>query len=239
MRSKGYFIFGGESSEDFGLYTAGSGTYNSPERDVERVKIPGRNGLLIRDNGSFNNVQVVFTILLKDNFTETVFDVKSWLMSKTGYARLEDSFNPNYYRMASFSGSIDWTIGQLLRYGYCDITFDCLPQLYLKSGETTIDIDADGTEVVNPTRFTAKPLISVVCSGSGNVYIGDQTVVINDLDGQLKIDSELMDCYFGAYNRNEFVSVHDGFPELKSGTTNISFDGDIESVELVGRWWTI
>ena len=42
-----YLIFDGRSSRDYGLYISGSGAFNAPERDVERVEIAGRSGDLI------------------------------------------------------------------------------------------------------------------------------------------------------------------------------------------------
>lgn len=41
---------------------SGYGTYGAPERDVEMVAIPGRNGDLIFDNGRFTNAEVYYDI---------------------------------------------------------------------------------------------------------------------------------------------------------------------------------
>ena len=54
----GYFVFGGKFSKDYGLYVSGSGTFNAPERDVELVEVPGKNGSLVLDNGRFKNITV-------------------------------------------------------------------------------------------------------------------------------------------------------------------------------------
>lgn len=41
---------------------SGYGTYGAPERDVEAVAVPGRNGDLIFDNGRFTNAEVYYDI---------------------------------------------------------------------------------------------------------------------------------------------------------------------------------
>lgn len=235
--NKGYFTFDNESSEDFGLYTAGSGAYNSPERISEVISVPGRNGDIIIDGGKFSNVDVVFTVVAKDNFKQQALDTKAWLLSKFGYKRLEDSFNPDYYRRGKFTGNIEWTIGELLRYGSADLKFNCKPQLYLKAGETPVAFTAAGT-ITNPTRFDSSPLIRVNGTGSGTVTIGNQIITLTGISEYIDIDSVLMDCYKGTLNQNNLVSLSE-FPKLKPGPTGISFTGDITSVEITGRWWTL
>ena len=43
----GYFVYGDGCSRDYGLYISGGETFNAPERDVELVEIPGKNGNLV------------------------------------------------------------------------------------------------------------------------------------------------------------------------------------------------
>ena len=46
----GHIIYGGVNSADYGIYITGEAVYNAPERDVEFVEVPGRNGALTLDN---------------------------------------------------------------------------------------------------------------------------------------------------------------------------------------------
>lgn len=235
--NKGYFVFDGERSDSYGLYTAGSGTYNSPERDVSEIVIPGRNGVLLLDNGRFSNTEVVFTVVAKDDFKEQALNAKAWLLSKVGYKRLEDSFNPDYFRNARLQGTIDWTIGELLRYGSADLTFSCMPQLFYKTGETARTFSGAGS-ITNPSRFASSPLIRVNGSGNGMVTIGNKTITLKGISGYVDIDCLAMDCYKGGANCNAQVSLSE-FPKLQPGSTGISFSGGVTSVRITGRWWTI
>ena len=49
----GNFKFNGTSSEDLGLVIQTPPTYSFPERELETVHVPGRNGDLIIDKNNF------------------------------------------------------------------------------------------------------------------------------------------------------------------------------------------
>ena len=50
-------IFGGVDSADFDLYIGGEGTFNAPERAVDIVSVPGRNGAIVIDKGHLHRYQ--------------------------------------------------------------------------------------------------------------------------------------------------------------------------------------
>ena len=51
MNSRGYFIFNGFRSSDYGVLISGDQTFNAPARDIDEIEIPGRDGVLTLDNG--------------------------------------------------------------------------------------------------------------------------------------------------------------------------------------------
>ena len=65
------FIFDGINSLDYGIYITGEAVYNAPERDVEMISIPGRNGEFALDNGRFNNIRLHITRGLSDKTSPT------------------------------------------------------------------------------------------------------------------------------------------------------------------------
>lgn len=131
------FIFGGVNSADYNVWISGSGSFSAPERRVERVSVPGRNGDLIIDGGKWNNITVTYPAFIPKGF-ETQFDYFRSEMSKlTGYQRLEDSYHPDEYRMAALADGIAPSrTGAFLKNGEFSLTFNCKPQRFLKSGET-------------------------------------------------------------------------------------------------------
>lgn len=232
-----YLIFGGKRSLDFGIYISGSGSYNAPERDVEIISIPGRNGDLILDNGRFSNITVTYPAFIHRDFQRQAKAARDWLLSSSGYQRLEDTYNPELFRLARFSGPMDFDTRFQNLGGETTLAFDSKPQRFLKSGEHPMILTA-AAEIRNPTSYPAQPLINIYGSGSGAISVNGSVVSISDIDELLTLDCEIQDAYKGLQNKNATVSL-DKFPELPAGACEISFSGGIEKIEIIPRWWTI
>ena len=235
----GIVIFNGISSQDLHIQVQTEPDYDFPEKDYEVTHVPGRNGDIVIDQGSWQNVSRKYNLAMdagKISYTEVASKLVQWLHSASGYARLEDSYEPDFYRMAMYkdSGSISNIYNKA---GQIEVEFTCKPQRYFKSGEVA-DIFTTSTEYRNPTDFPAKPLIKIHGSGSGTVGIGTYTVTINDiLDGMI-VDSEQQDTYKDQTNCNSLVSIAE-YPKLISGNNAISFSGGVTSIEIIPRWWTL
>lgn len=171
--------FDGESSRDYGLYITGAGVYNAPEREVEMVTIPGRNGAFALDRGRFENITITYPAGLyadtPEEFADAISEARNWLASKRGYVRLSDDYNPDEYRMAVYKSGLD-VKAETLRAGEFDLEFEAMPQRWLTSGEESQAVASGGT-ITNPTRFAARPLLEV--NGYGAIEINGETVSIN------------------------------------------------------------
>lgn len=156
-------FFDGESSRNYGVYITGEAVYNSPERDVEMIKIPGRNGEFALDNGRFQNIEVTYPAGIfadsETDFAAAISDFRNFLASRVGYCRLEDEYNPNEYRMAVYKSGLNVDPAKL-EAGEFEIVFDCKPQRWLKDGETAVTM-ASGDTLTNPTLFESSPLLEV------------------------------------------------------------------------------
>lgn len=139
VRVFGRVVFDGVDLVDFGVTLSGVGTFNAPERDVEYKPVPGRNGDIILDNGRYNNISVTYPVNIETHLPGKVRALSEFLMSHKGYFRLEDSYHPDEFRMAQFAGPIDInSTGRHNRYGTTSLTFNCMPQRFLKSGELPV-----------------------------------------------------------------------------------------------------
>lgn len=132
---KNYLIFGGLKSLDYFVWIDGGGTYGAPRRSVEYVSVPGRNGDLIIDGGKWENIEVTYDAFIPKKFPQKINDFRMALCNKLGYQRLEDTYHPDEYRLASFEGAIEPVTTQWNRGGTFSLVFNCKPQRYLKSGE--------------------------------------------------------------------------------------------------------
>lgn len=238
-----YFTIDGESSADLGVFIGGQGSYDAPERDVTKYSIAGRNGDLTHDNGRFKNIALTYPVVILKDFDETVNDLTEWLLSKTGYCRLEDSYHPDYYREARVIDEIRFRTTAFNRTGVTRIKFDCKPQKWLKSGETAKSFTAKSGTITNPTRFTSKPLIRIYPVSTVSTFsltIGNTTISVTGRTSDITyidIDSETQNCYFGTRNLNNLVTLTK-FPELVAGT-NAFTATNTSRIEIKGRWWKV
>lgn len=171
--------FDGEDSRDYGVYITGQAVFNAPEREVEMISIPGRNGQFALDKGRFENIEVTYPAGIFANteaeFAEAVSNFRNLLCSKRGYVRLQDEYHPDEYRMAIYKSGLELE-NVALKAGEFEITFDCKPQRYLTSGETVLTVTNGGT-VTNPTLFDASPLLQL--SGYGKIAINGNQMSVN------------------------------------------------------------
>lgn len=235
IRQKQRFLFGGRSSDDLGLIIDGSGIYPIPERDAEAVAVPGRNGDLIFDNGRYKNVSISYSCQMKD-FKDRYDALRTYFASQIGYQRLEDSYQPDRYRLARISGQIEPAPGPYKRTALITLTFDCKPQVYFKAGEIAAKV-ASGDVMYNRYGFASKPLIRVY--GYGALYIGSYSVVIADTGkAYVDLDCDIADAFNATTNLNQYITLED-FPQLVPGKNGIKYEGNISSVEITPRWWTL
>lgn len=233
----GVIIFNNKSSADCRIQVAHPPGYAYPERDYTITHIPGRNGDIIQDNGCYKNVERTYEVSFdapNEDFATYANAVSAWLHSTTGYARLEDSYEPNYYRMATYQES---NIFENLynQAGTATIVFECKPQRFLKTGDNIIAIQNSLT-IMNPTGFEAYPLFKVTGT-SGVLTVNGNSITISSIKDFVMLDCELQDAYKENINKNSTISGT--FPVLKPGSNTISWTGGISSVVMKPRWWTI
>lgn len=236
----GEIIYNGRSSREFGMEVETFPSYTTPKRSGEKIHIPGRNGDLYIDGGSWENgtrSYIVSIGSLERDYYEMGNKLSEWLNSSTTYARLEDSYEPEVFRLAIYSNEMEYT--NIYNHGgESEISFDCKPQRFLKVGEHTITI-TKATEIQNPTSFASLPLINVYGTGTGELVIDTCRVTISNIGGTITIDSDLQDAYYQNQNKNSLITVPTGFPVLNAGVSKISFSGGINKVEVIPRWYTL
>ena len=229
------FMFAGKSSRDFEVWISGGGTFNAPERDVESITIPGRNGDLHIDNGRFNNIQIVYPAFITKDFHANFEAFKAFMLSQRGYKRLSDTYHPDHYRLASYKSAMAPKMTALNRAGSFDIAFDCDPRRFLVSGEKKKTYTAVG-ELRNPTLYPSSPLIRAY--GNGILTINGTTLTISGISDYIDIDCDLQEAYKGTASLNSKITLDDGnFPRLEPGINEISFT--MSEIEITPRWWTV
>lgn len=244
---KNYLIYDGQKSSDFGLYISAGATYDAPAQRIEMVQVPGRNGDVAIADGSYENVEITYEDAFvyaqtQDELYTKLRNARSWLLSKRGYVRLWDTYNPDEYRLGIFRSELETNLSGHVHGAQFDLKFDCKPQRFLVSGEETIDMTATGA-IENPTRFEALPDLQVIGRGQLEVE-GNVITVTPEQTGSVFIDSEQMEAYQvidgEVVSVNSSVSFSTGkFPTLVPGLNHITLGAGITMVKIVPHWWVI
>ncbi len=190
-------MFREHSSLELALLIAEKGSYKGASRDITYTSVPGRNGDLLTDNGRYKNINIPYKLSLLNNtehtFTELTHKIKGWLLSESGYFRLWDSYDNKYFRLASYSDEVN--IEQDLREtGTLSLTFNCKPFKYSFEGQNAIVFTAAGS-LYNAEFFPSLPYIKITGSGTVTLFINNTSFTFTDLDGNIEIDSEIMNAY--------------------------------------------
>ena len=176
-----YLTFDGVSTNSYDIYISEEGVFNAPERDVEMITIPGRNGEYALDKGRFNNITVTYPAFNYEttmaNFTSKLSNLRNALASRVGYKWLTDTLHTDEYRMAVFKGGLEIDPIKYNTASQFDIVFECKPQRFLTSGETATTVSNNGT-LTNPTLFPSSPLLQV--TGYGTINLGSESLTVNN-----------------------------------------------------------
>ena len=257
----GIIVFNNRSSREFGLEVESPPSYEAPEKNYETFEVPGRNGDIQIDQHSFKNVNRTYDVSFdarRQGFSRTASMIMGWLRSASGYARLEDSYDEDYYREACFkqSSEIENIFNEA---GKLTIEFECKPQRWLKSGEQAVDAE-DGQTLINPTLFTADPSIViystvineiVVSIGADAITVSaDRAAIYESAEGTMLNEAITIDCMnhfvtakadfqvdddIFIYRANCNAYVTGDWPQLVPGE-NV-YNGP--TAKIIPRWWTI
>ena len=231
------FYLDGIDAQSAGIYLQKPIVFSEAVPNIESKTIPGRNGDLIFETGSYKNRSgSASCFCLQEDVEGAVSSAGRFLMRKKGYRRLETSDDPNHYWMARVENSpqMEMRIRVLAPF---DISFDCKPQRFLKSGENAVVFTASGS-LSNQYGQVALPLITLYGQGAGTLTIGSCVVEVIGLDEVLCLDSDTQNAYNNNGNQNMNINAPT-FPTLPDGETQIAFSGGIERIEIVPRWWEL
>ena len=243
----GVIIYDGKSSSDFGIIVEAFPAMNHGAKRGEPYQIAGRNGVFYDEDGTFDNYVQAYQIAIREGLfrpaDKRCADIQAWL-SGSGFKRLEDSFEPEFFKLARYAGPLN--VEQILGHvGRCTLEFECQPERWLKSGETPVDLSSSST-IENPTAYTAKPGIAVFGSSGSLIPIAVDGDVLMEVQGQGS-DAVLIDCAEGTIQNNGgtnlygatifYTSYHD-FPTIPPGAHTITATG-ATALLVLPRWYVL
>lgn len=239
------FTYRGRNSLDFGLVVESkTGVYGAPVPIVETVRVPGRGTLILNnkvdplDNEEYEDIEIRFTCHVLPDPEQDLHilarKIYAWLYGNVEFARLEDTYEPNYYREAYIGqqSSVEDVAAALA--GKIEIPFTCRAFKRHVAGDEVITLTAAG-KVFNHEQYTSKPAVTLYGSGSAVLYINDRQISITGIDGHITLDSELFEAHKDGTRQNTALTSQ-VFPRLVSGVNEVSWAGNVTRVEIIPRW---
>ena len=232
------FWLDGEDAKNYGIILQDAISFSEAEPIYDAETIPGRNGDLIFETGSFENRSGnADCYLLQKNAYNAVGAANRFLLGKRGYRRLQTSDDPGHYWMAIVENGVSIENIKNVLFPF-EIGFDCKPQRFLIDGEKTLEFERDSV-IVNQYGFASLPKITIYGTGAGKLFISGKEIVIKENPtGVLVLDSETQNAYDNTGNMNRAIYAPE-FPTLISGENEISYVGDIDKIDIMPRWWEL
>lgn len=240
---------------DYNLYVDTAIAFNKPKKNIETVNVPGRNGDLVIDYGTYQNVLITYPCLLKyDDWANTDPLYKynkliNLLSSKKGYQTIYTDADPGHFREGVF---VSQQTPKIKRQGndiYFDLVFNCKPQRFVYP---EVWDSREGVWFYPQNDQDCRPKIRVKGNGtitlefSKDSAVVDRTVTItvapNDVYGKIIIDSENMECYDTDNNPvGQYITLSpNDFPVVAADEyVRVSYSGYFTSAEFNMRDWSI
>lgn len=238
------------------IYIDTAESFDKPKKNVETVNVPGRNGDLVIDYGTFQNVLIKYPCYIRGSFESKFQALINLLGTLKGYQRLECSNDATHYRLGIPVLPQAPDVRRINEDGFFDLTFNCKPQRFLLSGETIINV-SNGQTITNPTGFDAAPQLIFDNPGTysfkfENGYTNtnpayrkvDATATVDGIFiSSLIIDSAQMECYDigDQYPANQYVTfTPNQFPILygADGQNKTKITAN-SSFRMQPNWWEL
>ncbi len=231
------FMFKGQSCVDFGMsptdiITVKQGRKNRPQEQIDIYEIPYRNEELIIHNGKYKPYEQEFEFVLRD--PTLILQVNAWLSGR-GKLYLENDVE-KFGRWGYYMASVveDWEYEMKHSTFHFTVKFLVDPFLYSDSGQRKNTYVTQPIKLFNNHTFYSQPYIKINGSGNITLMINNQVCTFSDVTDYIEIDSSLMIAYKDTLNQGS--KMEGDFPVFDVGMNNISWSGNVTSLEVMGRW---
>lgn len=160
------FTYNGHSSEEFGIRIEKKPVLNRSARKFQSASVPGRNGNIYQLEDAWSEVIQPYEIFAGEKeegaAVPSFTAIMEWLNSAAGYTKLQDTYDPDHYRMAVFVDSTNIS-STWHDFGRATINFRCRPEHYIAQDPLEVE---NGDIITNETNHVAHPLITLTGEGA-------------------------------------------------------------------------
>jgi len=169
IKGQNFFTFGSTSSSGV-LVLESKNNMRRPEKEVERIHVPGRDGDILIDHGAYQNAVVEYVGYFKSRAAFEAFWTALRLLS--GYQLLSDSYVINEQRLALLMTPLEPEELLSERLWRVTIQFSCKPQRYYNYN-LSVSRTATGLTVnsaASPTKIWSRPYVEIYGAGTVEMY---------------------------------------------------------------------
>lgn len=218
-------------TDDYGINPKGRILVPTPEQEVQHIEMKGRHGSLTKKYGFKDIILPVHFTMHGDNFKRIFRKAKAKLLN-VETLKFDDD-DEIYYEIKSVQ--IETAENLILKFGEFTVNFRLDPFQYEVADST--QVITDRTTLTNE-GYESQPIITAHVAGTGKLYINDQEITLQNINGTIIIDSELMNAY---RNDNGIITnlnnhMIGDFPVFRHGDNVVDFDGDISQLDINPGW---
>ena len=224
------FIFDNRinSRSDLGLRITQPPVIPMSKRLVDSIAVDGREGSLTILRGWEDVRFNMRAALLGGDFHSRFREILTMILNAKTISFSDDSdvfYNVKHIQ----AGTLERRLYSLYEFS---LSFICTPFRYIRN-MPPITMTSSGT-VSNSGTVYALPKIIVYGTGSRTLTINGKQIILNILQGNITLDSELKTCYFGNVAQNQ--NMQGDFPVFEVGNNTITFGSGITKIEIEPRW---
>lgn len=228
-----WFTFNGVDSRSMGIIVTKMPETVRAERRVERLEIPGRNGSLHIDEGTYASYDRSMECAVIER--RNIDKIAAWLV---GAGEMVFSTEPDKLYRVYISNKIN--IAQMMRvFQKFVVTMDTQPFKYSANAENDVVdmLDEDMPRIIsinNPGTVYSEPIITLYGAVFAFYLNGKLIFNTRNIDGYITVDSGAAEVYNADGNQN--ARFYGEFPRFPVGENQIRIRGFIDRVIIDPRW---
>lgn len=245
MMQEGTFIFNRKHSEEIGCYIRERPKKIKGKRMVEMKEVHGKNKLVPIDKGYYTNSTLSLSCFcLLSSYDDLYFienEVSALLDSAGEYVPFIPFYDPHYvYEVINNNEiSFEGTRGSKLAVPF-SFELSVAPFKYRTTG-LHIQEFSEAFTLENPEKYHSEPYMKIYASGNIMIYVNGEPFVINNVEKFIEVDSnpDILEVYKeenGVIISQNHKMISDDFPIFIPGWNEISWKGNVEKIEVKGRW---
>lgn len=224
-----FFVYNGVSSKQFNIGIKTAPIRTIPERRVNTIEVPFRDGSFTLDTGTYGTFTIDFECLVVGSFTpQHIRKIKRWLSEPFGKLQVSDELELEYeakmINKVDFEELVDNT-GSFL------VTFECQPYGHYRQGLCLHSV-SNNTEIHNETDTIALPYMKIYGSGDITVTLNGEPITFKGVSEYIEVDSELMECFKDNSLLND--KMIGNFPIFRVGVNTIV--SNASKIDILPRW---